>query len=149
MRRAKQLEAGARASERADAAGQLIAENAAALNAAAAAASEEEDAASDSLAMLDLVTHPGGDVAVQEPAGCDDAESTAPQPAAAPPVDTPVAAPALKRSSTEDAALRETLSGLIKQQKQEALARMRAGDISAAKAALERARDLEEEFAQV
>ena len=57
--------------------------------------------------------------------------------------------PALQHASSEDAALAETLSGLIKEQKQAALVHMRAGDMRAAKAALERAKELGDEFAQV
>ena len=153
LRRAKELEAGARASQRIDAAGQLIAENAAAKM--AAADDELNDAAGEG--SPEEVTAEADDGAPIE--GSSEALKTNDEGSASPPAvgaeTTPSARasvtppPALQHASSEDAALAETLSGLIKEQKQAALVHMRAGDMRAAKAALERAKELGDEFAQV
>ena len=152
LRRAKELEAGARASQRIDAAGQLIAENAAAKM--AAADDELNDAAGEG--SPEEVTAEADDGAPIE--GSSEALKTNDEGSASPPavgVTTPSARapvtppPTLQHASSEDAALAETLSGLIKEQKQAALVHMRAGDMRAAKAALERAKELGDEFAQV
>ena len=159
LRRAKELEAGARASQRADAAGRLIAENAAAKGASLAAADTELENAAEEASPEELTVElEDGAPSDTNTGGASQALKSGDERSASPPavgVQTtpsaraPAAPPALKHASSEDAALAETLSGLIKEQKQAALAHMRAGDMRAAKAALERAKELGDEFAQV